>query len=183
MATHLLEDEITAQTVELIVKDLDEAVDGDEIVILMPHNRGGQVDAAIDLLDSIIATKASVLIEIDRYVISAAAFIYCWFYFKPMEHVSVRTKGEQALIIYHRPRVCISEHIVFLDGLHSEDPYYRYLLHYTEQFDGLFDLMLSEFGYQEANGEPLNHQGSDYTHELHHMRLAYYANQDCVFPA
>lgn len=183
MAEHLLEDVISPETVGPICKDLDEAVDGDQIVIFMPHNGGGQVSAAIDLLDSIIETKASVLIEIDRYVVSAAAFIYCWFYFKPMEHVHVRTRGEKALIVYHRPRLCISEHIVFLNGLNEGDSYYEYLRHHTDQFDSLFDLILSEFGYQESNGEPFSHEGSEYTHELHHMKLAYYANQDCVFPA
>lgn len=139
--------------------------------------------AAIDVLDSILGTKAEVWIEIDRYVASAAAFIYCWFYFKPVEHVRVRTLGEQALIIYHRPRMCITDHIAFLEHLNDGDPYHEYLKHYTNLFDGLFDTILSEFGYQESNGAPFSHGGTEYTHQLHHMKLAYYANQDCIFPA
>jgi hypothetical protein len=183
MIEHELAHEITADTVRQICADLDQAVEGDVIVIHMPYNNGGEVDAAIDLLDSILETKAEVWIEIDRYVASAAAFIYCWFYFKPVEHVRVRTRGLQALIIYHRPRMCISQHIAFLDGLNQGDPYYDYLKHHTDLFDGLFDVILSEFGYQESNGTPYPHQGSEYTHELHHMKLSYYSNQDCVFPA
>lgn len=183
MIEHLLAKEITEATVRKICDDLDAAVDGDVIVIHMPYNGGGEVDAAIDLLDSILASQAEVWIEIDRYVASAAAFIYCWFYFKPVEHVRVRTRGEQALIIYHRPRMCVSSHIAFLDGLSEGDQYYAYLKHHTDLFDQLFDVILNTFGYEESNGQPFNHRGSDYTHELHHMKLAYYGNQDCVFPA
>lgn len=183
MIEHQLAEAITAERVKPICVDLDTAVDGDVIVIHMPYNNGGEVDAAIDLLDSILESKAEIWIEIDRYVASAAAFIYCWFYFKPVEHVRVRTRGAQALIIYHRPRMCVSNHIAFLDGLKEGDPYFEYLRHHTDLFDGLFDVILDTFGYEASNGEPFIHQGSDYTHELHHMKLAYYGNQDCVFPA
>lgn len=183
MIKHELVEEISEAKVRPICNDLDSAVEGQVIVIEMPYNGGGEVQAAIDLLDSILETKAEVWIEIDRYVASAAAFIYCWFFFKPVEHVRVRTKGEQALIIYHRPRMCITEHIAFLDALNPGDAYYEYLKHHTDLFDNLFDVILSEFGYQESKGAPFSHKGSEYTHQLHHMKLAYYANQDCVFPA
>lgn len=183
MIEHVLLENITPAGVRGLVQDLDGAVDGDVIVIRMPYNDGGDVEAAIDVLDSILETKAEVWIEIDRYVASAAAFIYCWFFFKPMEHVRVRTLGERALIIYHRPRMCISDHIAFLEHLNEGDPYHKYLRHYTELFDSLFDLVLSSFGYEEVNGSPLTKDGTDYTHQLHHMKLAYYANQDCIFPA
>ncbi|WP_323890718.1 Clp protease/crotonase-like domain-containing protein [Aeromonas caviae] len=176
-------DEITSQTVAAALVALDEAVDGNDITIKLPYNGGGSVDAAIDLIEAIKDTKASVTIEIDRYVISAAAFIYLWFVVYPEAHVEAKTTGAPAILVYHRPRVIVDEHLAFLNDLNDQMEEWESLKEFTDIFDKLFEYLIAACGYTAANENMYQYNQCELKHQLRHVRDGYYSNQDFVIPA
>ncbi len=176
-------DEITSQTVAAALVALDEAVDGNDITIKLPYNGGGAVDAAIDLIEAIKDTKASVTIEIDRYVISAAAFIYLWFFVYPEAHVEAKTTGAPAILVYHRPRIIVDEHLAFLNDLNDQMEEWESLKEFTDIFDKLFEYLIAAYGYTAANENMYQYNQCELKHQLRHVRDGYYSNQDFVIPA
>jgi hypothetical protein len=176
-------DEITMATVSAAIDFLNEAVDGNEALITLPYNGGGSVDAAILLIESIKDTKASVTIEVDRYVISAAAFIYLWFFVYPEAHVVVKTTGKPAIFVYHRPRVLINEHLAFIDDLKKGMVEWDSLKEFTDIFDKLFEYLIAACGYSSDNENIYEYNQCELKHQLRHVRDGYYSNQDFVIPA
>lgn len=178
-----IKDEITDETVSEAVKYLNEAVEGNEALINLPYNGGGSVDAAITLIESIKDTKASVTIEVDRYVISAAAFIYLWFFIYPESHVKVRTAGKPAIFVYHRPRVLIDDHLAFIGDLKEGMDEWDSLKEFTDIFDKLFEYLIASCGYTADNENIYEYNECSLKHQLRHVRDGYYSNQDFVIPA
>ena len=183
MHTIEIKSEISDATVQPAIDVLNQSVDGDEVKILLPFNSGGSVDSAIALIESISQTKANVTLELDRYAISAAAFIWVWFFLRPIANVDVRTTGEPAMIVYHRPRVLINDHVLFSDDLVDGHNFKDSLIQATELFDELFEELLVALGYITAYEIDYNYVGSDIKHKLKHARSGYYLNHDCVIPA
>ncbi|ELE8118396.1 hypothetical protein RB980_000987 [Vibrio fluvialis] len=175
--------EITPATVADSLKALDEAVDGNEITIKLPYNGGGSVEAAIWLIEAIKETKASVVVEVDRYVISAAAFIFFWFCIYPEAHVEAKTTGQPAILVYHRPRVIIEDHLAFLSDLNDQAEEWEALKEFTEIFDKLFEYLIAACGYTDANENIYEYSHCELKHQLRHVRDGYYSNQDFVMPA
>lgn len=178
-------DVIEAVNVAPICQALLAARVGDQITISMPHNKGGQIAATIDLVAAITQSKAKVTIEFDRYVISAAAFLWLWFRLRPLEHVEVRTSGNPALLVYHRPRLPTpaGTHYLFRDDLADGHPLREMLLHNIQVFDDLFEELLTALGWSDDCDKCENLEGADFWHELCHLKRAYYSNRDCVIPA
>ncbi|MES2674096.1 MAG: hypothetical protein V4660_07640 [Pseudomonadota bacterium] len=177
-----IKDEITPATVSAALAALDDAYNGNEITIQLPYNGGGSVDAAIWLIEAIKQTKAKVTIEVDRYVISAAAFIYLWFIIYPELHVEAKTTGEPAILVYHRPRVIIDEHLAFLNDLNDRTDEWETLKEFTEIFDKLFEYLMAACGYTAANENIYEYSQCALKHQLRHVRDGYYSNQDFVMP-
>ncbi|HCU0177740.1 hypothetical protein MMP96_18375 [Enterobacter hormaechei] len=175
--------EISDNTVQPAIAVLSEAVDGNEIKILLPYNSGGSVDSALKLIKAINETSATVQIELDRYIMSAAAFIWIWFFLRPKANVAVKTTGEPAVLVYHRPRMNIDEHLLFIDDLQEEHELKESLQEATDMFDDLFDELLAAIGYISENESMYDYQSCHIKHKLKHLRDGYYANQDCVIPA
>ncbi|QNF24857.1 hypothetical protein FT673_13125 [Aeromonas hydrophila] len=180
METFEIIEEITDQTVAASLHALREAVDGNEITIRLPYNGGGSVDAAIELIEAVKDTDARVVIEVDRYVISAAAFIYLWFCIYPEAHVQARTTGEPAILVYHRPRVIIDDHLAFISDLTADAPEWDTLNEFTGIFDQLFDYLLAACGYTDQNENLYAYNQCELKHQLSHVRNGYYSNQDFV---
>lgn len=182
MEVYEIVNEITPATVTDSLEALNEAVDGQEITIRLPYNGGGSVDAAILLIEAIKDTEAKVIMEIDRYVISAAAFIYLWFCIYPEAHVTARTTGEPAILVYHRPRIIINDHLAFLNDLNEDADEWDTLKEFTEIFDKLFDYLIAACGYTTDNENIYQYNQCELTHQLSHVRNGYYSNQDFVMP-
>ncbi|SER22904.1 MULTISPECIES: hypothetical protein [Pseudomonas] len=186
MADHQLrlEKYVDFDNVNPIIGVLNNAVHGDQIEILIVANRGGAVDAAFDLVDAIRQTKASVKLRFSRYIISAAAYIWCWFFVRPESHVEAELPHKPGVVVYHRPRRILNdEHIVFLDELDPNHPYCALMKVIVDKFDELFDELLVVMGYSVANDQPIRFEDADFRHERYHMRTAYYANHDVTLPA
>jgi hypothetical protein len=182
MQTFDIVDEITPTTVANALEGLDKAIEGDNLLIRLPYNGGGSVDAAIELIEAVQKTHATVTIEVDRYVISAAAFIYLWFIVYPELHVEARTTGEPAILVYHRPRIIINDHLAFINDLTDKTQEWETLKEFTEIFDELFDLLLSACGYTALNEVMYEYNQCELKHQLRHVRDGYYSNQDFVMP-
>ncbi|MUK91535.1 hypothetical protein GNP80_03600 [Aliivibrio fischeri] len=172
--------EITEETVKLAISGLNTASKDEKILIHLPYNNGGETDAAIELIEAVKATDATVTIEADRYVISAAAFIFVWFIVYPEDHVSVDTTDEIGpIIIYHRPRyVMDDDRIEFLSDITPQTLGWDDLNFITDKFDAVFDELLGLLGY-----DPSIHQvdaGARFS--LEHDKNAYYSNYDVAIP-
>ncbi|WP_444906006.1 hypothetical protein ACJJIR_15400 [Microbulbifer sp. SSSA008] len=176
-------DEISEASVTDAIIALNNAYDQEEIKILLPYNSGGSVGAAIDLIKAIAATKADVIVELDRYAISAAAFIWVWFFLRPESHIKVQTTGQPAVIVYHRPRVPVEDHLLFLDDLPDGHELRASLQESTSLFDELFDELIAAVGYISDNENIYTYNEVLIKHKLKHARDGYYINQDCVIPA
>ncbi|MGL6359833.1 hypothetical protein ACSZNK_18915 [Aeromonas hydrophila] len=180
MDTFEIAKEITDETVAESLQALNDAVNGDEITIRLPYNGGGSVDAAIELIEAVKDTEANVIIEVDRYVISAAAFIYLWFIIYPEAHVQARTTGEPGILVYHRPRIAIDNHLAFIDDLSDDTSEWDSLNEFTGIFDKLFDLLITACGYTIQNENVYMYSECELKHQLKHVRDGYYSNQDFV---
>lgn len=183
METFEIASEISDASVAASISALNDAYDQEEIKILLPYNSGGSVGAAIDLIKAMAATKADVTIELDRYAISAAAFIWVWFFLRPEAHIKVQTTGQPAVIVYHRPRVPIDEHLLFLDDLPDGHELRASLQESTTLFDDLFDDLIAAVGYISDNENIYTYSEVSIKHKFKHARDGYYMNQDCVIPA
>lgn len=181
-----LVDQISGATVAPLCDALNAANPGDVIRIMMPHNKGGEINAATNLIVAIIKTKATVNLVFDRYVISAAAFIWVWFLLRRMPHVTVTTTENPGLVVYHRPRLpaqTLQNHFLFRDDLADGHPIREMMQHHMQLFDELFEELLRGLGWSDEHETCKNEDGADYWHELCHMKRAYYSNRDCVIPA
>jgi hypothetical protein len=174
---------ITDETILMAVNGLKTAKLIEHVLIHLPFNNGGSASAAFALVEAIQKTKATVTIEVDRYVISAAAFVFLWFTVFREDHVFPQTTQNcdnqlaPPIIVYHRPRLCYEGNIiVFLDDLDEKDKRYVGLKSATDRFDELFDALVAMGGYDPAllpeDGEPLT--------ELQHAVAGYYNNYDFI---
>jgi len=171
-----IQEEISGTSVADAINALNNAYDQEEIKILLPYNSGGSVPAASALIRSIMNTKASVVLQIDRYAISAAAFIWVWFFLKPERNVVVQTTK-------HRPRLEINDHLMFLDDIPASNDLRLLLEDSTKAFDELFESLLAAAGYISDNENIYTHSTVDIKHKFKHARDGYYLNQDFVIPA
>lgn len=176
---------ISSDTVRPVIEALRQAENGQVILVHLPYNSGGSVHAALDLITAIAVSQADVVIEVDRYVISAAAFIYCWFLVYKEDHVVVRTTGANALMIYHRPRLVIADrYLGFIDDLDpdaGED--WEELKFLTDLFDGVFDEILNALEQNIVMDDAiLYNEKYQFRRDLLHAKDGYYANQDFVLP-
>ena len=171
--------EITDENVAPAINALGLAIEKDKIKILLPYNSGGSVGAALNLIRAIETTQARVAVELDRYAISAAAFIWVWFFLRPAANVVVQTTGQPALLVYHRPRITVDEHLLFLDDLvdgHKQ----KELAEDTLLFDNLFEKLIAAAGYVSDNEKVFDYHTTQIKHKLKHARDGYYSNQDFV---
>lgn len=178
-----IKSEISKDTVKDAIEALINAYDQEEIKILLPYNSGGSVHEALNLIDAIAKTKASVIVELDRYAISAAAFIWVWFFLRPEPHITVKTTGQPAVIVYHRPRVIVEDHYLFLDDLPDDHDLRMSLTGSTDLFDQLFEELIAAVGYITENEAVYTYNEVEIRHKFKHARDGYYLNQDCVIPA
>jgi hypothetical protein len=171
-----ISDENVAAAIEMLVLAGEES----KVKILLPYNRGGSVGAAINLITAITETRASVIIELDRYAISAAAFIWVWFAFSSKPNITVKTTGEPALLVYHRPRIPVNDHLLFLDDLVDGHELKESFAETTKLFDDLFEQLIAAVGYVSDNEVLLDYRAAQIKHGLRHSRDGYYLNQDFV---
>ncbi|EGQ7810930.1 hypothetical protein I6Y99_004999 [Vibrio parahaemolyticus] len=175
--------EISDATVTPAIEALQAAVEGNEIKIHLPYNVGGSVSSAVNLITAVDETVATVIIELDRYAISAAAFIWAWFFLRPKANVTVQTTGEPAVLVYHRPRIPVDDHLLFIDDLIDGHDLKDSLQEATELFDELFEELIAAIGYVGDNEAIYDYQSVQIKHKFKHARDGYYLNQDCVIPA
>ena len=174
--------EISALSIGPIIAALNEAEAGSTVRIILKHNNGGQIGAAFALILAIQATEARVEILMDRHIMSAAAFIWVWFAIRKQDNVIAFRPAEPAVLMYHRPRqVCedSTQHYVFRDDLEEGHPLREQLAVGVNVFDALFDELIQALGYSDEM-EFLTFDGTQYRHNLSHMRAAYYQNRDCI---
>lgn len=187
MKTFYIRKEITESSIANALRGLRIAKKNDEIRIRLPYNNGGSVDAATLLIETIKYSNATVTIEVDRYAISAAAFLYLWFSIYKEPHVLTKTIGKDkpALLVYHRPRLALGNYIAFIEDISKSSSDWESLMKFTEIFDDLFDKLIETYGYtgKIKNSWRYAHGGSSFTHQLKHMHDCYYSNQDVVTPA
>jgi hypothetical protein len=174
--------EITEEVVAPVINALGQAIEGDDIKVLLPYNLGGSVDAALNLIKAVETTQGNVVVELDRYAISAAAFIWVWFLLNPTTNVIAQTTGQPALLVYHRPRITVDEHLLFLDDIddeHQQD-LKKPLLKGIVIFDEIFEKLIAAVGYVSDNENTLDYRAVQIKHKLKHARDGYYSNQDFV---
>ncbi|MGP5106652.1 hypothetical protein [Pseudomonas helleri] len=174
--------EISPESVGPIIAALNEAEAGRTLRIILKHNNGGQIAAAFALILAIKATSAKVEILMDRHIMSAAAFIWVWFAIRNQDNVVAFRPAEPAVLMYHRPRqICLesASHYLFRDDFDDGHPLRTQLEVGVTVFDTLFDELIQALGYSDEM-EFLEHDGTQYRHNLSHMRAAYYQNRDCI---
>ena len=82
-----LNEEISVSTVSPIIAILDAAKPGDSIALHMRNNNGGDVGQLFELIKALVRTKATVEISFGRFIMSAAASLWLWFWLRPAPHV------------------------------------------------------------------------------------------------
>jgi len=177
--------EISDNTVRPVITALEQAKVGEPILIHLPYNSGGSVHAALDLINAIATSQADIVIEVDRYVISAAAFIYCWFLVYKEDHVQVTTTGANTLMIYHRPRLVVADrYLGFIDDIDPEaGDDWEELKFLTDLFDNVFDEILNALEQNVVMDDTiLYNEKYQFKRDLLHAKEGYYANQDFVLP-
>lgn len=186
-----LQDVISAETVNPIIDVLKKAVEGDLIEIHLRHNGGGNVDRMVALIDALSTTAARVEITFSRYVMSAAATIWLWFFMRETPRVKSLLPIKKGVVMYHRPRRQRSGYLCFCDEMAAEHPLRGPLQEKMRMFDELFEevfLLLSYLAADQEQQEALQAELHDvedqllYKHSLFRMREAYYGNQDCLIP-
>ncbi|EGR0063729.1 TPA: hypothetical protein I7753_21920 [Vibrio vulnificus] len=175
--------EISDATVTPAIEALQNAEEDATIKILLPYNVGGSVGSAVNLITAVDETNAQVVIELDRYAISAAAFIWAWFFLRPKANVTVQTTGAPAVLVYHRPRIPVNDHLLFIDDLVDGHDLKDSLQEATDLFDELFEELIAAIGYVGENEAIYDYQSAQIKHKFRHARDGYYLNQDCVIPA
>lgn len=186
-----LQDQISAETVNPIIDVLNKAVDGDLIEIHLRHNAGGNVDRMVALIDALQATSARVEITFSRYVMSAAATLWLWFFFRESHNVKSLYPKKKGVVMYHRPRRQRGGYLCFCNEMADEHPLKAPLQEKLKIFDDLFEELFTEmckFQAQQESQEELafelivDEEKLSYRHSLDRMREAYYGNQDCLIP-
>lgn len=179
-----LDVKIAPETVGPIVKVLQEAEPGAEILLYMRHNGGGDVQQMFLLIGAITNTRANVTITFGRYVMSAAATLWLWFLLWRSPHVQSVPPRKPAVLMYHRPRSALpgTGRHCFAEDFAEADPRREPLEKKVEVFDALFEDFLLLLGWDPTKATPVNDNGVVFKHELHHLRDAYYGNKDCVIP-
>lgn len=186
-----LQDVISAETVNPIIEVLRKANDGDLIEIHLRHNAGGNVDRMVALIEALNSTAAQVEITFSRYVMSAAATIWLWFFMRETNRVKSLFPKKKGVVMYHRPRRQRGGYLCFCDEMAADhplrEPLQEKMRMFDELFEEVFDLMCRNSALQESQPElkaELHNEEDQlmYKHSLHRMRDAYYGNQDCLIP-
>lgn len=186
-----LQDQISAETVNPIIDVLNKASAGDLIEIHLRHNAGGNVDRMVALIDALDVTKAQVEITFSRYVMSAAATLWLWFFLRESPNVKSLYPKKKGVVMYHRPRRQRGGYLCFCNEMGDDHPLKAPLQEKLKIFDDLFEELFAEmchFHAQQESQEKLafelvvDEEKLSYRHSLDRMRDAYYGNQDCLIP-
>jgi len=178
-----LNHEVSLETVAPVIEVLRIAEHGEVIFLHMRHNRGGDVLQLFALIRAIAETKATVKISFGRYIMSAAATLWLWFWLRPAPHVEAVVPSKPAVIMYHRPRrMCGDGFYCFAEDFEEGNPVGESLKRQVEVFDTLFEELLHRIGWSTLTDAKVVSEGVTYQHELQHLKDAYYGNKDCVIP-
>ncbi|WP_437884187.1 hypothetical protein [Pseudomonas sp. LRF_L74] len=186
-----LQDQISAETVNPIIDVLNKASASDLIEIHLRHNAGGNVDRMIALIEALNGTAAQVEITFSRYVMSAAATLWLWFFLRESPNVKSLYPKKKGVVMYHRPRRQRGGYLCFCDEMEDTHPLKAPLREKLKIFDDLFEevfeLMCRIYAEQESQETlafDLHVEGEQlrYRHSMDRMREAYYGNQDCLIP-
>lgn len=186
-----LQDQISAETVNPIIDVLNKASEGDLIEIHLRHNAGGNVDRMIALIDALDATSAKVEITFSRYVMSAAATLWLWYFLRESPNVKSLYPKKKGVVMYHRPRRQRGGYLCFCDEMGNDHPLKAPLQEklsiFDELFEELFERMCIIYAQQESQDQLAFHlvveeEKLSYRHSMDRLREAYYGNQDCLIP-
>lgn len=129
------------------INEINSATSSDKILIYFSHNSGGAIQDAITLIDAIENSNPTVKIILifQKYVVSAAAFIMCYFAFYNVvtPNVSVQLDGP-VCVVFHKPRVVIQNFTHFASGLFHDRTYsdpIELVKSTTPSFDEVFESM------------------------------------------
>lgn len=161
------------------------------IELHLRHNSGGDVDQMIELIKILHETNARVEITFSRYVMSAAATIWLWFYVWPIERVQSLLPKKPGVVMYHKPRLGDGKYVCFADEMEEGHFLKEHLAKKFALFDDLFEEMYRRMlasGQDsqlaavpdEMRVNELN--GLSYRHVIYRLRDSYYGNQDCLIP-
>jgi hypothetical protein len=186
-----LQDQISAETVNPIIDVLNKASEGDLIEIHLRHNAGGNVDRMVALIEALDKTSAKVEITFSRYVMSAAATLWLWFFLRESHNVTSLYPKKKGVVMYHRPRRQRGGYLCFCSEMEDAHPLKAPMQEKLKIFDDLFEelfvRMCSIYAQQESQ-ETLafnlivEDEKLSYRHSMDRMREAYYGNQDCLIP-
>lgn len=178
-----LNEEISVSTVSPIIAILDAAKPGDSIALHMRNNNGGDVGQLFELIKALVRTKATVEISFGRFIMSAAASLWLWFWLRPAPHVKSLLPRKPAVIMYHRPRRPHAEsYYCFAEDFEEGDPIRESLMELVRVFDKLFEELLERMGWSALTSANVVSGGVIYQHSLQHLKDAYYGNKDCIIP-
>ena len=133
--------------VSLAIATIANASPKDKVLIYFNQNIGGAIQDAVDLIAAIESSNPAVQIILifERYAISAAAYIMCYFAFYNVvsPNVSVQLDGA-VCVVYHKPRAMTPYFTYFADGLYHDrnySPQIEFIKQMTPYFDEVFKSM------------------------------------------
>ena len=131
-----------------VIDAINDASSEDKIAVELKNNYGGATHLGGLLINSIKATKATILLIIDGVVASTAAFVWMWIHLAKdhghFSNVNTIIKNNNANIVCHRPRNIKGENIGFIENTKSSeitDSFRKYV----KEFDHCFVLLLQKY--------------------------------------
>lgn len=129
------------------ITTIENASPSDKVLIYFIQNNGGAIQDAVDLIAAVESSNPSVQIILifQKYAISAAAYIMCYFAFHNVvsPNVSVQLDGS-VCVVYHKPRAITPMFTYFASGLYHDRIYPReidFVKKITPYFDDVFQSM------------------------------------------
>lgn len=153
--------------ITLAINAIQNAENGDTIIIRFSCNAGGAIEDAVLLISEIEKSSPSVKIVLifESYAVSAAAFILCYFSFYNLVTTNVIVQlASPVCVVYHKPRAVTELHTYFASNLYHDRTYHgaiKFIADITPTFDNVFNAMFDAC-YDKKNIRIAPHMRSVY---------------------